>query len=127
MARDEYTTIRRNLRGQGRRRQGKPRPCKKHGPKTVPLQVLEDVGDFLASFLGVVDKAANFTILFYPSVLVHGGGLDGLDALVDGGGFLGAAEATKRLGLALQDGHNLKTAFAELLSQNGEELAVARL
>src|SRR2546426_8563142 len=46
-----------------------------------------------------------------PSVLVHGGGLDGLDALVDGGGFLGAAEATKRLGLALQDGHNLKAAL----------------
>jgi len=87
--------------------------------------VLEDVGDFLASFLGVVDKAANFTILFYPSVLVHGRGLDGLDALVDGGGFLGAAEAAEGLSVALQDGHNLKAVFAELLSQNGEEFAVA--
>src|SRR5258708_34244362 len=60
-----------------------------------------------------------------PSVLVHGRGLDGLDALVDGGGFLGAAEAAKRLGLALQAGHNLKAVFSELLFQNGEEFAVA--
>ena len=62
-----------------------------------------------------------------PLILVHGGGLDGLDALLDGGGFWNAAEATERLSLTFEGGEKLEAVLAPLLFQHGEELAVAGL
>ena len=62
-----------------------------------------------------------------PLILIHGGGLDGLDALLDGGGFRNAAESTERLSLTLEGGDKLEAVLAPLLFQHGEELAVAGL
>jgi hypothetical protein len=62
-----------------------------------------------------------------PLILIHSGGLDGLYALLDLGGFFVPAEGAEGLSLALECGYELEAVLTPLLFQHGEELAVARL